>query len=107
MIMKKVKIINALFIDVRKLIAAIVFAVTLIPTISGAQPKNSLNITFRPGANFPVEDLGDARLKNGGGFETTVSYKFLTHLSGYAGWGWNNLKEKESTDTSGIKFKET
>jgi len=88
---------------------AIAFAACLLihPFFSEAQIKRSVSLTFRPGANFATEDLGDVKLKNGGGFEVTVSYRFMQHLSAYAGYGWNAFKEAESTNDSVLEFKES
>ncbi|HKR06658.1 MAG TPA: outer membrane beta-barrel protein [Bacteroidia bacterium] len=72
-----------------------------------AQAQNNLNITFRPGANFPTKDLGETKLSNGGGFEGTVSYRFMPHLGAYAGWGWNAFSETKSIADSKNEFEET
>jgi hypothetical protein len=42
-------------------------------------------------AAFATQDLGAADLGAGFGFEATVAYRFLPHLSAYAGWGWHHF----------------
>jgi hypothetical protein len=72
-----------------------------------AEAQNTLNITFRPGANFPVKNLDNSKLSAGGGFETTIAYLFAQHFEGYAGWSWNTFSEKESSGDLKLKFEET
>lgn len=42
-------------------------------------------------ASFATEDLGAADLGAGFGFEAKVAYRFMPHLSAYAGWGWHHF----------------
>ena len=70
------------------------------------QAQHQFNVTFRPSFNFPVKDLGSTELKKGGGFEATVSYRFIPRLAAYAGWGWNTFGPKQS-DNSVAHFEET
>ncbi|HER42841.1 MAG TPA: porin family protein, partial [Candidatus Eisenbacteria bacterium] len=51
---------------------------------------------FSGGAAFSTEELGEADLGTGLGFEGTVSYRFLPHLAVYGGWDWFHF----STDGS-------
>jgi hypothetical protein len=71
-----------------------------------AYAQGQLNTTFRPGFHFPVKDLGSTALKRGGGFEVTISYRFIPHLAAYAGWGWDTFTPEKSDD-SVAHFKET
>ncbi len=61
-----------------------------------AQGQGKVNATFRPSVNFPVKDLGTTELKSGGGFEVNFSYRFMSKLSAYAGWGWSSFSPKQS-----------
>ena len=70
------------------------------------QAQGQLNVTFRPSFNFPVKDLGSTELKKGGGFEATVSYRFIPRVAAYAGWGWNTFDPKQS-ENSVAHFEET
>jgi hypothetical protein len=70
------------------------------------QAQGQLNVTFRPTFSFPVKDLGATELKKGGGFEATVSYRFIPRLAAYAGWGWNTFRPEQS-DNSIEHFEET
>ncbi|MCF4100229.1 porin family protein [Gillisia sp. M10.2A] len=59
-----------------------------------AQEKWNLN--FRPAVNFATQDVGDAEIKTGFGFEFTVGYKIVRPLTAYVGWGWNQFTAEES-----------
>jgi hypothetical protein len=72
-----------------------------------AQAQNSIHATFRPSVNFPTESPGDVELKNGGGFEAIVSYRFIPALGVYAGWGWNTFGIKKSVGNSNATCEET
>jgi len=69
--------------------------VTLFFTFS-MQAQNRLSFELRGHSSFPTEDLGNTALQNGLGFEGMFDYRFLPHLSVYAGWGWNQM----STDVT-------
>ena len=87
------------------IITAVLF---FLGVLSNAYGQNNLNITFRPGANFPLNDLGTTELSHGaGGFETTIAYRFIPNLQVYGGWGSNWFSESESKDDSGLRFVET
>ncbi|MDZ4702739.1 MAG: hypothetical protein SH848_02345, partial [Saprospiraceae bacterium] len=51
-----------------------------------AQGQDRWSIEFRPGINFPTQKLGDADLKTDFGFEGSLAYRFMPHLSVYGGW---------------------
>ena len=38
-----------------------------------------------------LQDLGPSDLGTGLGFGATLTYRFMPHLSAYAGWGWNHF----------------
>lgn len=49
------------------------------------------SIDLRAGPAFATEDIADADLDTGFGFEGTLAYQFLPHLAGYAGWDWHSF----------------
>jgi hypothetical protein len=67
--------------------------------IQFADAQGKLNATFRPSFNFPVKDLDSTTLKEGGGFEVTISYRFIPRLAAYAGWGRNTFKPGGSNNS--------
>jgi opacity protein-like surface antigen len=64
---------------------------------------------LRPGINFSTQDLCDAELKTGFGFEASVSYRFMPHLGVYVGWGWNQFTSDNASlsGTGESAFEET
>ena len=55
------------------------------------QAQNRASFELRGHASFPTEDFNNTELQNGMGFEGMFDYRFLPHLSVYAGWGWNQF----------------
>lgn len=70
-----------------------------------AQDKWSLEL--RPGVNYAVKDISDADLELGLGGELTIAYKFMPHLSAYAGWSYNNFAVEQSFAGPDASFEET
>ena len=75
-------------------------------TAMEARAQRQLNASFRTGFNMPVNDLGSAELKNGGGFDATISYRFFPRVAIYAGWGWNSFSPTQ-TMANAAHFEET
>jgi hypothetical protein len=69
--------------------------------------QHRLSVQFRPGVSFATTDLGDANLKTGGGFEFAAAYRFMPHVSLYAGWGWNRFASDASFAGPKNDFEET
>jgi long-subunit fatty acid transport protein len=70
-----------------------------------AQDRWSLEI--RSGAAFATQDLGDADLGVGFGFEGTVAYRFMPHLAAYAGWDWCHFSADQSFAGADVDVEET
>ncbi|MEW7289979.1 porin family protein [Aquimarina sp. 2304DJ70-9] len=77
----------------------------LFPMISFGQDRWS--VEFRPGLNFATQDLGNIDIAVGFGFEGTAAYRFMPHLSGYVGLGWNQFQEEDSFTSTNVDFEET
>ncbi len=77
----------------------------LFSTISFSQ--NNWSAEFRPGLNFATQDIEEADLDIGFGFEVTVAYRFMPHLAGYVGWGWNQFRAEDSFAGMNTDFEET
>ncbi|MGB5371245.1 MAG: outer membrane beta-barrel protein [Flavobacteriaceae bacterium] len=71
--------------------------------------QNPWSAELRPGLNFATQDLGDAELKTGIGFEAALGYRFMPHLGAYVGWGWNQFKSDNPSfaGTGEFDFEET
>lgn len=65
------------------------FATALFAISLHAQNRASFEI--RGHSSFPTDDFGNTELQNGFGFEGMFDYRFLPHLSVFAGWGWNQF----------------
>ena len=81
------------------------FVLMSLSTTIHAQDRFSLH--FRPGVSFTVKDPGEADLETGFGFEGSMAYRFMPHLSVYAGWGWNRFKANDSFAGDQMDFEET
>jgi hypothetical protein len=56
-----------------------------------AYAQNRWSVAFRPDINFPTQDLGDANIKTGYGYEITCTYRFMPNISEYAVWGGEHV----------------
>jgi hypothetical protein len=86
-------------------VTAIAIAMVCISEITFAQDRWSFEL--RPGVNFATEKLGDVNLNTGVGFEGSFAYRFMPHLSAYAGWSWNKFGSDEQIDGTSLDFEET
>ncbi len=84
-----------------------ILIVMIVVTSSLMQAQNKWSFEFKSGLAYATQDLGDADLGMGIGFEGTFLYRFMPHLSAYAGWGWNQFNAKESFAGSDMDFEET
>lgn len=58
---------------------------------AGLDAQERWNLDVRAGVGIPADDLGDAELDPGAGFEGTVALRVMTHLWAYGGWGWHQF----------------
>ncbi len=84
----------------------LVSAIMLLISFSG-KSQEKWWVEFRPGLNFPMNDVGNTDTRTGFGFELTGAYKIMPHLSIYAGWGLNQFKGNDKMTNEDITFKET
>ncbi|PQJ26964.1 hypothetical protein BSZ35_18780 [Salinibacter sp. 10B] len=61
----------------------------LISTPTVAQDR--FGVELRVGPEFATQDLGNANLNTGFGSEVVFSYRFLSHLGAYGGWGYGRM----------------
>ena len=79
----------------------------LLATASPLTAQSRWALELRSGASVATQNLGDADLGVGLGFEGTAAYRFMPHLSAYAGWGWNQFAADRSFAGTDIQFEET
>lgn len=90
----------------KKLLLTIV-ALTLITGLNQSQAQDKWSLEFRPGVDYATQDIADADLGIGFGFEGTIAYRFMPHLAAYAGWSWNHFAADQSFAGPDAGFEET
>ena len=71
------------------------------------QAQDRWNLELRPGIDLATTDIFDADLGTGVGFEGSISFRFMPHLTAYAGWSWNNFGVDQSFAGADASFEET
>jgi opacity protein-like surface antigen len=66
-----------------------------------ATAQDAWELDVRAGASNPTEDLGPDALDTGFGFEATIGYRFLPHLSAYGGWDWRHFEFEPEVSFAG------
>jgi len=90
-----------------KVMSVIFLAIAMMSVSQITFAQDRWSFEFRPGVNFATKKLGDADLKTGFGFEGAFAYRFMQHLSVYAGWSWNKFGSDQSLAGSQLDFEET
>ncbi|MEM8965141.1 MAG: outer membrane beta-barrel protein [Bacteroidota bacterium] len=89
-----------------KTIATILMSLALFLSVEGmAQSRWAFEL--RGAIAFPTQELGNADLSTGFGFEPTFSYRFMPHLGAYAGWGWHRFTTDEMMAQGDTDVEET
>jgi opacity protein-like surface antigen len=76
-----------------------IMAVTALATLALAAPVDAQDrwgLEFRMSGAVATQDVDRATHQKGVGFEGTVRYRFLPHLSAYVGWDWTYFPAHES-----------
>lgn len=89
----------------RLLLITLPLLTLLLTAPATAQPRFGLELGA--GAAFATQELGSADLGTGLGFEATVSFRFMPHLSAYAGWGWHRFPADGFTPGADMDAEET
>lgn len=79
--------------------------VGMMSSTSFAQDQWSLE--FRPGLNFPSEQIAGVEISTGFGFELTMAFNLFSNLSAYGGWGWNEFRTDEELGEAYLDLEET
>lgn len=90
----------------KKLLLSIVF-ITQFVLLNQTYAQNKWSLEFRPAVDYATEDIADADLGLGFGAELTIAYRFMPHVSAYAGWGYNNFAVDQSFAGTDASFEET
>ena len=86
---------------------SILFSLLLMSVNLLAQKNHNWNFEFRSAGSYATQNLGDADLNMGLGFEGNFSYRLMPHLSATLGWGWNKFSAERSFFGSDMNFEET
>lgn len=69
--------------------------------------QNPLSLEFRPGLNFPSEQIAGVEISTGFGFELTLAVDLFSNISVYTGWGWNEFRADEELGEVYLDLEET
>lgn len=89
----------------RALVMLVTFLMVFVSHTTQAQERWSFE--FRPGVNFATKEMGEVNLNTGFGAEGTFAYRFIPHLSVYAGWSWNKFGSNEKINGATLDYEET
>lgn len=82
-------------------------ALGLILAAGSAHAQDAWTLDVRAGAALPTQDLGANELDTGFGFEGTLGYRVMPHLSLYGGWGWHRFGSSGAANGTDLDFEET
>lgn len=80
---------------------------TVMSLITFAQNEKRFGFELSTGPSFATQKIVDADVKTGLGFEGNFQYRFMDHVSVYAGWGWNHFYAEQSFAGEKRDFEET
>jgi len=84
-----------------------ILVVILFLSLQSANAQSRISWEIRAGADFPTQDLGDADLNTGFGFDGIIAYRFMPHTSVFGGWGWHRFTSDNSFAGADVDFEET
>jgi len=89
--------------------SSVVLMAVLLLLCAGVAPASDgpWSVELLGGAAFTTEDMGDAELGTGLGFEASVAYRVMQHLDVYGGWDWRHFMADESFAGSDVDVEET
>lgn len=71
------------------------------------EAQSRISWEIRTGIDFATQELGDADLSAGFGFDGILSYRIIEHTSIFGGWGWHRFTSDDSFAGSDVDFEET
>lgn len=86
---------------------AALLSLSLIFIANTATAQSRVGVQLFLDGSSATQDLGDADLGAGFGFEANLTYRFLPRLSAYGGWGWQRFSAEESFAGAEADFEET
>ena len=84
-----------------------IIGMVLMLTVQMTNAQNRISWEFRTGVDFATQELGNADLNTGFGFDGMLAYRFMPHTSVFGGWGWHRFTSDDSFAGSNMDFEET
>lgn len=91
----------------KSIIKTILLSATIILVTQSVYAQNIFSLELRTGADFATQELGDADLNTGFGFDGILTYRIMPHTSIFGGWGWHRFTSDDSFAGSNMDFEET
>ena len=88
-------------------LTAALLALSLLFVADTAMAQDRFGVELSLDGSTATQDVGDATLNPGFGFEANLTYRFMPHLSAYAGWGWQRFGSDGSFAGAEMDFEET
>jgi hypothetical protein len=86
----------------------VLFVWTLIMLFSiQVKAQDRFSLQLRPSFSIATVDPDNENLNTGYGFDGIAAYRFMPHVSVYAGWGWNKFSVDQSFAGADKDFEET
>ena len=84
-----------------------IIGLVFILTLQVANAQSRWGWELRTGVDFATQELGNADLNTGFGFDGILSYRFMPHTSVFGGWGWHRFSSDDSFAGANMDFEET
>lgn len=92
----------------KKLITILsIIGIVLTLSVQTVNAQNNISWEIRTGADFATQELGNADLNTGFGFDGILSYRFMPHTAVFGGWGWHHFSSEGSFAGANMDFEET
>ncbi len=91
----------------RRVVVPILMSLAMVFISQSTFAQNRWSIELRPGVNYATQKLGEANLDLGFGAEGAIAYRFMPHVSIYAGWSWNHFGSDQKIGGTNLNFEET
>lgn len=90
-----------------KTMMSLFISVLLLAAAEMTLAQSRISWELRTGVDFATQELGNADLNTGVGFDGILSYRFMPHTSVFGGWGWHRFTSDESFAGADMDFEET
>ncbi|MEQ8714329.1 MAG: porin family protein [Cyclobacteriaceae bacterium] len=98
---------SSVLLSWKRIVALAIIGIGVFISSSQAVAQDRWSIELRPGVHYATQNLGDADIDLGFGFDVLLKYRFAEYMSIYGGWGWNMFSSKDSFAGTSGNFEET